>query len=119
APRANFVECLGGPKEEIDERPEEGRRQSEQRRREPEVWPPNPPPRVLAHPERECEPEDDREQDGDVPGHDEIGRREKTVAARHGTPDPPVLRHANAADRSYHRRRGRAPHRAPPAAAVA
>src|SRR5438445_5557302 len=97
APRADFGECLGGPKEEIDDRPDEGRDHSEQRRREPEAWPPNPPPRVLAHPERECEPEDDGQEDGDVAGHDEIGGMEKTVAPRHGPSDPPVLRRANAA----------------------
>ena len=103
-PRANVGDRLRRPEEEVDDRADEGRHQPEQIREEPGEAIPDPAPRILVHPVREREPEDDGEDDGDVAGDGEAGRLEEIVDPRHESHIPCAAGgKRRGSRRSYHR----------------
>ena len=83
-PRAHVVECLGRAEEEVEDRADVRRRESEQRGEEDEDRVADATAGVPVHPQGESEPEDDGEEDRDVPGDDESGGVGEVVEGRGG-----------------------------------
>src|SRR2546430_15304322 len=66
---AHVLEVLRRPEEHVDQRPDEGRHEPEQRRHRDEPRILDPAPGVLVDPERDREPEDADEEQRQVPDH--------------------------------------------------
>ncbi len=79
---ADVLEVLRRPEEEVDERADERRHEAEQRRHRDQPRILDPPARVLVDPVRAGQPEDDDEEDRQVPDHEPRAGVEEVVRRR-------------------------------------